>query len=124
MRTHQIECKVETNACLDFVDVTEEVQGVIEASGITEGQATIVSLENGCTLVTNEKETGLMSDIRAALDRLGAQDVHSRHALIGSTSVVLPVSEGELRLGTWQRVLLAELEHAGIRSIVIQVVGE
>jgi secondary thiamine-phosphate synthase enzyme len=124
MRIHQVECKAETEASLDFVDITGEVRTAITESGVRHGQATVLSLEDGCTVVMNERERGLMSDIRAALDRIGAHDVHSRHALIGSTSVVLPVVDGDLRLGTWQRVLLAELEGPGIRSIVIQIVGE
>jgi secondary thiamine-phosphate synthase enzyme len=124
MRIHRAECKAETTASLDFVDVTDDVRTAIAESGVRHGQVTVFSMESGCTLVMNELESGLISDIRAALDRLGASDIHSRHALIGSTSVVLPVADGELRLGTWQRVLLAELEEAGVRSIVIQVVGE
>lgn len=123
MRFHQVDRKVETAASLDFLDVTSVINEVIGESGITEGQATVFSTETGCSLLINERETGLLSDIRAALDRLGAQDVHSRNALLGSSSIVLPVTEGALRLGTWQRVMLAELEHAGFRSIVIQVVG-
>jgi secondary thiamine-phosphate synthase enzyme len=124
MRIHRAECKAETTASLDFVDVTDDVRTAIAESRVSHGQVTVFSMEGGCTLVMNELESGLLSDIRAALDRLGAQDIHSRHALIGSTSVVLPVANGELRLGTWQRVLLAELEEPGIRSIVIQVVGD
>jgi secondary thiamine-phosphate synthase enzyme len=124
MRIHRAECKAETTASLDFVDVTDEVRTAIAGSGVRQGQVTVFSMERGCSLVMNERESGLMSDVRAALDRLGAQDVHTRHALIGSTSVVLPVADGELRLGKWQRVLLAELEEPGVRSIVIQVVGE
>ena len=123
MRFHQVDCKVETTAALDFLDVTEDILEAIGESGITEGQVTVFSVETGCTLMINERETGLLSDIRAALDRLGAQDVHSRNALLGSTSIVLPVVEGTLRLGIWQRVMLAELEHESFRSIVIQVVG-
>lgn len=124
MRIHRAECKAETTASLDFVDVTDDVRTAIAESGVRQGQVTIFSMETGCTLVMNEAETGLMSDIRAALDRLGAHDVQTRHALIGSTSLILPVADGELRLGIWQRVLLAELEDAGVRSILIQVVGE
>lgn len=123
MRFHQVDRKVETTASLDFLDITGMVNEAIVESAVTDGQVTVFCTETGCTLLINERESGLLSDIRAALDRLEAQDVHSRHALLGSTSIVLPVVEGALRLGTWQRVMLAELEHAGFRSIVIQVVG-
>jgi thiamine phosphate synthase YjbQ (UPF0047 family) len=37
---------------------------------------------------------------------------------------VIPVVDGALRLGTWQRLLLVELEGASDRAILIQLVGE
>jgi thiamine phosphate synthase YjbQ (UPF0047 family) len=44
--------------------------------------------------------------------------------MLGSSSVVLPATDGRLRLGVWQRVLLVELEAPQQRRIVVQVVGE
>jgi thiamine phosphate synthase YjbQ (UPF0047 family) len=44
--------------------------------------------------------------------------------MIGSTSVVIPAVDGRLRLGTWQRVLLVELDEPARRSFLVQVVGE
>ena len=45
-------------------------------------------------------------------------------AMVGAPSVVLPFVDGKLRLGTWQRVLLLELEEPGPRPVVVQIVGE
>lgn len=124
MRTHQAECHTTTIEPLDFVDLTDEVQGVLDESGIEDGQVTIFSPQTACTIVVNERESGLLSDVRRALDRISALDSSWSRAMIGSCSVVLPATGGKLRLGTWQRVLLVELEDGAERSVVVQVVGD
>jgi secondary thiamine-phosphate synthase enzyme len=124
MRTHLTECSAETLEALDFVDVTDEIQASVDSSGIRNGQVTIFAPDSSCSLIVNELESGLLSDIRAAVVRLASDNPSGRKSMIGSTSVVLPAVDGVLRLGTWQRVLLVELEGARTRSIVVQIVGE
>lgn len=119
MRTHQIECTAQTKTALDFVDITDEVQSALTASGIGSGQVTVFAPHRDCAILINERESGLHTDIRAALERLGG-----KRTVVGSKSVVLPAMDGELRLGQWQRVLLLELEAAQERSIIVQIVGE
>jgi thiamine phosphate synthase YjbQ (UPF0047 family) len=75
-------------------------------------------------LVVNERESGLIADIRQTLARLESSELADQRAMLGSSSVVLPASDGRLRLGAWQRVLLIELEAAQERKIVVQIVGE
>jgi secondary thiamine-phosphate synthase enzyme len=124
MRTHQIECATQTKAAPSFVDLTDAIQEALEESGISDGQVTVFSPESTCALVVNERETGLLEDIKRTIDRLSPNGDESRAGMIGATSVVLPAVEGRLRLGMWQRVLLVELEEPARRSIVIQIVGE
>jgi secondary thiamine-phosphate synthase enzyme len=124
MRTHQAECHTKTIEPLDFVDLTDEVQGVIDESGIEDGQVTVFTPQTECVIVVNERESGLLSDVRRALDRLHSGGASKGRAMIGSCSVVLPAEAGKLRLGTWQRVLLVELEEGAERSVVVQIVGE
>lgn len=124
MRTHQVERHAKTIERFDFVDLTEEVQVVLDESGIEDGQVTVFTPQTACAIVVNERESGLISDVRRALDRLGALDPPQGPETIGSCSVVLPAAAGKLRLGMWQRVLLIELEDGAERSIVIQIVGE
>ena len=119
MRTHQIECAAHTKAALDFVDITDEVQEALTASGIGSGQVTVFAPHRDCAILINERESGLHTDIRTTLERLGG-----RRTVVGSKSVVLPAMNGELRLGQWQRVLLLELDHAQERSIIVQIVVE
>ena len=121
--THQAEFAVATARVPDFVDISDRVQEVLTSSGIVHGQVTVFSPSGGCPLIVNERESGLLADIQDAMDRLGGPPAHGR-GVIGSNSVVLPAVGGRLRLGTWQRILLVELERTADRSLVVQIVGE
>lgn len=82
---------------------------------------TVFSLEDSSSIVVNERESGLIGDIKQALERLGNG---GRRPLVGSASAVLPAVDGVLRLGEWQRVMLVELDEPAERSVLVQVVGE
>lgn len=124
VRTHQTECILDTAEGPDFVDITGDVQGALASSGILDGQVTVFSPHDGCSLLVQERESGLIVDIAQTLDRLGAARPRQRQTLVGSPSVVLPAVAGRLRLGMWQRVLLVEQGEARAPSVVVQIVGE
>jgi thiamine phosphate synthase YjbQ (UPF0047 family) len=122
MQTHRHEHIADTPEAPGFVDITESVQRAVRSAGILSGRVLIVS-EDGCPVVVNEFEKGLVMDVKRIINEL--QDSGSRHAVrIGSSSVVLPAEKGRLRLGVWQRILLLELERPCARSVSIQVTGD
>jgi len=124
MKTHHAQCTTGTRAAMDFVDITDDIQACLDDSGIRGGQVTVFSPQPNCAIVVNELESGLLADIKAAADRLGASRPQERRTMIGSASAVFPAIEGKLQLGTWQRVLLVELEGPSTRSVLVQIVGE
>jgi secondary thiamine-phosphate synthase enzyme len=124
MRTHRADCTAETRQVLDFVDITDAVQAELRSSGIAEGQVTVFADTDSCVLVVNERESGLLDDIRNTMKRLEGRGAADGKTLLGSTSVVIPAVDGKLRLGVWQRLLLVELEQPNNRRVIVQVVGE
>jgi secondary thiamine-phosphate synthase enzyme len=124
MLTHQVRWSETTERALDFVDITDGVQSALNRCGIDNGQITVFAPAPACSLVVNERESGLFEDVRVAITRLSDDAEHDRRTLLGSSSVVLPAVDGRLRLGIWQRVLLVELEAPKAREIVVQIVGE
>ncbi len=124
MHTHEGRCTLKTADRFDFVDITDDVQDVVRSSGVAGGRVTVFSPSDRCPIVVNERESGLLEDIKRALDRVGRGEEGAALSTIGSKSVVLPVVGGKVRLGTWQRLLLFELEGSHERSVVVQVVGE
>ena len=119
-------------------DVTEEVAALVAESGIREG-AVVVSLTGSTGAVTTiEYEGGALADLRRALDRMAPADddyahnarwgdgngfSHVRSALL-KTSLAVPVVDARLQLGTWQQLVVINLDNrAREREVVAVVVG-
>lgn len=124
MATYQTRLRALTTSVPDFVDVTEDIAESVAASGVTNGRVTVFTGDESCSIMVNERESGLLSDIKRTIERLTPGDPKASRSVIGSPSVVLPVIEGRLRLGMWQRVLLVELNEACERSVDIHIIGE
>jgi len=100
---------------LSVMDITNEVAQSVARSGRRDGIA-YISATHGLSLVrVQERETGFFEDLEDLLERVvpGETPVRERlvHALLGSRTEQVPFSEGCLRLGQWQRVMLFSLEH-------------
>jgi thiamine phosphate synthase YjbQ (UPF0047 family) len=124
MKTHRSECTTATGATPDFVDVTDAVQGALSHSGIANGRVTVFCSSKSCSLLVQERESGLLADIVQTMKRLDDSVTQPTMTSVGSPSVVLPAVAGRLRLGMWQRVLLVELGEPRERSVIVQITGE
>jgi secondary thiamine-phosphate synthase enzyme len=122
MVTHKASRSCTTRDLYDFVDITDTVQDAVAEAGIRTGRATVFSPTDTCPIVVNERESGLLKDIRRAVDKVAPTG--DKPTTIGSKSVVVPVVEGHLRLGRWQRLLLFELGDPAEHPVIVQVVGE
>ena len=129
-----------------LIDITEDVRGVVERAGVAFGQVAVCSTHTTAAIIINENEPLLLNDLARVLSRLAPADdyyehndfsirtvnmtedecanghAHCQHVLLG-TSETLPVHEGEIQLGQWQRIFLVELDHARPRTIFVQVLG-
>ncbi|HXE75114.1 MAG TPA: secondary thiamine-phosphate synthase enzyme YjbQ [Candidatus Xenobia bacterium] len=132
---------VSTRERLELINITERLAEQVRSSGIREGLAVVSSLHTTLALFINEFQGALLDDIRTFLeesvvrnryykhndpahsdcDRLNA-DAHLRALLLGH-SLALPVRDGELLLGTYQSVILAELDGPRERALQIQILG-
>ena len=136
-----------TSATNEFSNLTDIVREVAERSGIRHGQVTVHTPHTTTSIVLNESETGFLNDFRRLVDGMVPVEAyyehddhevrtenlqedeylnghaHCRQLLVGSSSVTIPVVEGEVLLGTWQRVLFVELDQARERRVVFHVQG-
>jgi len=127
-----------TRGDADVVDLTSDVQGVVDESRVRDGLVTVAAVGSTAGVTTMEFEPGGVHDLQALLDRLvapGADYEHNRrnhdtngHAhlrasLIGP-SVAIPVADGRLTLGTWQQIVFLDFDdRPRSRTVVVQVVG-
>jgi secondary thiamine-phosphate synthase enzyme len=141
LQIHADTLTVETGQRLELVDFTPRVADVVAASGIREGTVNVWSLHTTCALMINEFQRALLADVTRLLEELVTRDgtwmhndpahsdcdrsnadAHLRAMLLGH-SITLQVSGGEVVLGQWQRILLAELDGPRTRSLRVQVSG-
>lgn len=123
--------KIETSKRIELVDITSEIQEEVKKSEIPEGICLISTRHTTAGIIVNENESGLREDILNLLDKLvptsagyrhdridNNADSHLRAVLLGA-SEALPILEGKLELGTWQRIFFAEMDGPRNRTINI-----
>jgi secondary thiamine-phosphate synthase enzyme len=149
VETYQSESQLRTAGGLTVTDITDEVQDIVRQSGIQEGICSVYSPHTTCSVRVNEWERGFLEDFAVLLKRLvptehyyahddwdrrtenvceedmeiGNGHAHCMSMLLGPAGESIPVREGELALGQWQRVLFLELDRARDRRWLAQVVG-
>ena len=123
-----------------ILDITGELQGLVEESGVRTGQLVAMVIGSTAGLTTLEFEPGLENhDLAAAMERIAPEDgryvhegtwgddnghSHVRAALVGA-SLTMPIVEGRLPLGTWQQAVLVDFDtRPRQRQIVVTVVGD
>ncbi len=132
---------VQTAQRVEVVDLTDRIVELVRRVGAREGLVSLWALHTTCAVFINEYQNALLSDIKTFLERLVARDAgwmhndpqhsdcermnadsHLRTMLLGH-SLTLQVSGGDVVLGQWQRVLLAELDGPRERTLRAQVWG-
>ncbi len=123
----------------DAVDVTLDVQAAVTASGARHGLATIFVSGSTAGVSTIEFESGVVSDLNTALERVAPRRAEYRHHLrwgddngsahvragIVGPSLSVPFRDGRLLLGTWQQIVILEFDTSPrTRRYVVQVIGE
>ena len=138
--------ELETTAGIEVYDITAHIQAIVSKSNLQNGQALIFSRHTTTALAINEFEPRLMQDVKTYLRKLAPEadpylhnDLHLRPnippdepvnahahlmAMTLSTSEIVPIANGKLALGTYQAVLLFELDGPRQRSVFCQVWGE
>ena len=132
---------VQTDRRVELVDLTALVMDFVKTLNMREGLVSLWSMHTTCALFINEFQTALLTDIRRFLEQIVARDAaymhndpeqsdcdrmnadsHLRAMLLGH-NLMLQVSGGEVVLGQWQRILMAELDGPRARSLRVQIVG-
>lgn len=137
--TYQDEITVSTTGHRDMHDITAQVAKVVGQSGVKTGIAHVFNIGSTGSIGTIEFEPGLKQDLPDILDKLmpPSQDYgHEQtwhdgngHSHLQATwlgpDLTVPVSGGQLALGTWQQIFHIECDvKPRQRKIVITVIGQ
>ncbi len=127
--------RVETTKKTETVDITERVAEKVKESKIRDGICVVTVAHTTAAVFVNENaDPDVQRDVLATLARLVPESGDYRHAegngpahiksvLVGH-DVTLAIRDGQLALGRWQGIYLAEFDGPRTRSATVTVVGD
>lgn len=121
----------------EYINITEEVDGVVRKSGIQEGMVLVSAMHITAGVYVNDAENGLIQDIDEWLEELAPFNADYRHHRTGETNgdahlksllvhheVIVPITKGRLDLGPWQQIYYAEFDGRRRKRLVVKAMGE
>ncbi|MCG6878718.1 MAG: secondary thiamine-phosphate synthase enzyme YjbQ [Deltaproteobacteria bacterium] len=128
---------INTTSGTDILDITREVAREVEESRVVNGGVTLFVPGSTGALTTIEFESGVINDLKKAIDRMAPVDIYYEHnerwgdgngyshvrAAIFGASLHIPVIDGRLTLGTWQQIVLLDFDNRPRkRRIEVQII--
>lgn len=126
-----IELTLRTRGRTDFIDLTGQVQQHLAELDLREGAVLVFNPHTTAAVTINEgADPDVVRDMSRALDKLvpwqdgydhaeGNSAAHIKASLFGS-SVTVPVQNGCLRLGTWQKIWFCDFDGPRSRKVWLQ----
>ncbi len=122
--------EVRTKKREEIVDITDEVKKYVKGKS---GLLLVYTPHTTTAITVNEAESGLLEDIISKMSEIiprGAgykhdriddnADAHIKASIIGN-SAIIPIENGRLLLGTWQRILFLEFDGPRNRRVIVEV---
>ncbi len=122
-----------------FVHITRTVEECVRESGIREGLVLVNAMHITSSVFINDNESGLHKDYEHWLEKLAPHepisnyqhnltgedngDAHLKRQIMGR-EVVVALTEGELDLGTWERIFYGEFDGLRKKRVLVKIIGE
>ena len=137
MKAYTEYLKFHTGTHRAYIHLTPQIEQIVSKSGIKEGMVLVSAMHITAGVYVNDNEDGLIQDIDQWLERLAPFNADYKHhqtgedngdshlkAILVHHQVILPVTNGKLDLGTWQRVFYAEFDGQRNKRVLVKVMGE
>jgi len=134
MKSQNRTLTISSEARTEILDITSQIKEIVAEINLSEGLLLLHSMHTTTAIIINENESRLKKDIEKVLDILFSNreymhdqidnnaDSHLKSIFL-SQSQVVPVSESQMILGTWQRILFVELDGPRTRKIFVQAIS-
>lgn len=127
---------ITTKKRYEILDITDRVEDVRKRAQLFDGFVLVSTMHITASIFVNDRESGLWQDIMAWLEDLAPRKPEYKHHLTGEDNadahlkrmllghqVIVPVTEGKLDLGTWERVHYGEFDGQRAKRILFKAVG-
>jgi secondary thiamine-phosphate synthase enzyme len=128
-----------TKARREYINITLEVQRIVDRSGIKEGLCLVNAMHITASVYINDDEPGLLQDYDDWLEKLAPHEPvsHYRHNKTGEDNgdahlkrqvmgreVVVAVTKGKLDFGPWEQIFYGEFDGRRRKRVLVKVIGE
>ena len=137
MKIHTDYLWFETRKQQEIVRITDQVAGIVRASGVAEGMALVSAMHITAAVFVNDWEDGLIHDFQVWLEKLAPAGKDYRHHQTGEDNadahlkrqimgreVVVAITKGKLDFGPWEQIFYGEFDGSRNKRVLIKVIGE
>ena len=126
---------VKTRTRTEFVDITSDVQKIVDSSGVKNGVCYVYVPHTTAAVTINENaDPSVPADIQMELNKRipfedgyrhmeGNSAAHIKSSLVGCSETII-VENGSLALGTWQGIYFCEFDGPRTRRVHVTVVSQ
>jgi secondary thiamine-phosphate synthase enzyme len=126
-----------TKRKIEFINITDAVENILNKSGVTEGICLVNAMHITASVFINDEEEGLKQDFKQWLETLAPFDEKKyRHNLTGEDNahahlkrtvmgreVVVAVTKGELDFGPWEQIFYGEFDGCRPKRVLVKIIG-
>jgi secondary thiamine-phosphate synthase enzyme len=137
VRYHTEYLTIQTARRYEIRDITDDVARIVATANVAEGMVLVSAMHITASVFVNDHEPGLWSDIMTWLEELAPAkpdylhhrtgednaDAHLKRMLLGQ-QVLLPITNGALDLGPWERVHYGEFDGRRPKRVIVKVMGD
>ena len=131
--------QLNTKGSGDLINITSDIIKLLKSTKLKKGNVMVFVIGSTAAITSFEYEPGLIKDVQDLYEKLIPSNKHYNHdetwgdangfshlrAALQGPSLTIPFDDGELLLGTWQQIVLAEFDNQPReRKIIIQIIGE
>jgi secondary thiamine-phosphate synthase enzyme len=139
MKSYRQELWFNTKERRDYINITDEVQGAINKSGVKEGLCLVNPMHITASVYINDDERGLIKDYDKWLEKLAPHapitqyrhndtgednaDAHMKRQVMGREAVVA-ITGGKLDFGPWEQIFYGEFDGRRKKRVLVKIIGE
>ena len=124
----------QTSTGKQIIDITSKVADLVNQSSAKEGLCLVFGQHTTCSVMLGEYETGLDEDFLNMFEQLKPKGPfqhahepdhapsHLFSSMVGE-QVVIPIQDGQLTFGTWQKIMLVEFNGPRTRDVIVQIIN-
>ncbi len=136
MKVHTEYLEFKTRSRREMVQITPEIEAIVKRSGIADGLCFVSPMHITAAIYVNDDEDDLIEDIGKWLEELAPSGRDYKHhrtgedngdahlkALLLHHETTLPITNGRLDLGRWQRIFYAEFDGQRPKRVIVKLMG-